>query len=167
MQISLNCGNLPQKKAGYNKAQNKCNRGCLLFIPLISFIASCSIYFLKFNFINIQPTRFRKIIATCCKIAEKENLLGSKADFSYIQVTSFHLDFYKTASVFLSLFLSLVMPLTSASQDCEKVKLSDFPREDLPVDWDTAHVKREESSKYYYVGYRQIMYKPVVWRLQK
>jgi len=59
-------------------------------------------------------------------------------------------------SLFLLFILAvLAMPLASQSQECEKMRIADFPKKDLPADVDLGHVKRtdikeEEAYKYYY-----------------
>ena len=63
--------------------------------------------------------------------------------------------FYKTALFLFSLLVILAIPRTSRSQECAKVKISDFPKKDLPsgIDLDhvkTADVKEDEACKYYY-----------------
>jgi uncharacterized protein YecT (DUF1311 family) len=60
-------------------------------------------------------------------------------------------EFAKTKIVFiLKILIFLIIPLMSISQDCEKVKITDFPVNDLPNQTDRAHLKPGEAYKYYY-----------------
>src|ERR1700738_2989397 len=62
--------------------------------------------------------------------------------------------YYKLFYPFVAAFM-LTAPLAVHSQDCEKVKLSDFPKTDFPKLIDTSYSKQEElkingSYKFYY-----------------
>ena len=62
---------------------------------------------------------------------------------------------YKKQFFLLQVLAILTMPLSLRSQECEKMKISDFPKKDLPADVDLEHIKRtdikdDESNKYYY-----------------
>jgi uncharacterized protein YecT (DUF1311 family) len=50
----------------------------------------------------------------------------------------------------LQLAANLIIPLKLKSQECVGVKISDFPKRDLPSNFDTAKSKPESSYKYYY-----------------
>ncbi|HWK05087.1 MAG TPA: lysozyme inhibitor LprI family protein [Puia sp.] len=62
---------------------------------------------------------------------------------------------YKRSLLLLQVLAILIIPLVSKSQECEKMKITDFPKKDLPSDFQPEHVKQEDvkeetSSKYYY-----------------
>ena len=56
----------------------------------------------------------------------------------------------KNLALLLPILAILAMPLVSTSQNCEKVKIADFPRKDLPSAYGRAHLKQEASDIYYY-----------------
>lgn len=63
--------------------------------------------------------------------------------------------FYKKLLFLFFLLVILAMPQTSRSQECEKMKISDFPKKDLPSGIDLGHIKPadikdDEACKYYY-----------------
>lgn len=62
---------------------------------------------------------------------------------------------HKKPFYLLRVLAILILPLSLRSQECEKMKIADFPKKDLPADVDLAHVKptdikADESNKYYY-----------------
>jgi uncharacterized protein YecT (DUF1311 family) len=54
--------------------------------------------------------------------------------------------------IFIALWLIvfLINSLDARSQECEKVKIIDFPEKDLPTDFNPAQVQDKKSYKYYY-----------------
>jgi uncharacterized protein YecT (DUF1311 family) len=64
---------------------------------------------------------------------------------------------YKRSIFFLQVLAILIAPLllaplSSKSQGCEKVKMTDFPKQDLPTDADRSDFGKEETSNKYYYG---------------
>ncbi len=62
---------------------------------------------------------------------------------------------YKKPFFMLRILAVLIIPLHLRSQECEKMKITDFPEKDRPAGVDLAHVKPtdikdDESAKYYY-----------------